>query len=184
MSPGKRSALVVVDLQSGFDDAAHWGPRNNPGCEKRVEALVAAWRQRDWPVVFIRHDSTEEGSPLRPESPGNAFNGVLAGEPDFLVAKSVHSAFYGEPDLHEWLEGRGIDRITVCGVQTNFCCETTARMGSDLGYEVDFVLDATYTFDLVGPDGERVTADELSWVTALNLAADFANVVTTGDLID
>ena len=74
---------------------------------------------------------------------------------------------------------REIGAIAVCGIQTNFCCETTARIGSDLGYDVWFVLDATHTFDMAAPDGEVVPAAEIARMTALNLQDEFAEVVTT-----
>ena len=43
----------------------------------------------------------------------------ITGEPDLLVSKEVHSAFYGEPDLHAWLQKHGISGVAVCGIQTN-----------------------------------------------------------------
>jgi nicotinamidase-related amidase len=35
-------ALLVIDVQRAFDDAAYWGPRNNPRCEENIAALRAA----------------------------------------------------------------------------------------------------------------------------------------------
>jgi nicotinamidase-related amidase len=180
------TALIVVDVQQGFDDREHWAPngrRDNPGCEANVGALVAAWRGHGRPVVFVRHDSAEEGSPLRAGTPGNALKPELTGEPDLLVAKQVHSAFQGEPDLHGWLSERGLGGFAVCGAQTNHCVETTARVGSDLGYEVLFVLDACLAFDREGPDGALVSAEELSRATAASLHGEFATVVSTADLV-
>ena len=59
------------------------------------------------------------------------------------------------------------------------CCETTARIGSDLGYDVWFVLYATHTFDNAAPDGEVVPAAEIARMTGINLQDEFAEVVTT-----
>jgi nicotinamidase-related amidase len=176
-------ALIVVDVQRAFDDAGFWGARNNPACEGNVARLIQDFRGRGEPVVFVRHDSLEEGSPLAPGHPGNAFKPEVAGDPDLLVTKHVNSAFLGEPDLGRWLSERGIDRIAVCGIQTNMCCETTARMGGNLGYDVRFVIDATCTFDHTGPDGETFPADLLARVTAANLDGEFATVVTTADYL-
>jgi nicotinamidase-related amidase len=177
-----RTALVVVDVQQAFDDAGYWGRRNNPDCEANVAALIAAWRAAGRPVVFVRHDSDEPVSPLRPDHPGNAFRPELTGEPDLLVAKRVNSAFHGDPDLAAWLRGRGLDGIAICGITTNHCCETTARVGGNLGFEVLFVLDATHTFDRAGPDGAVMSADELARATATSLHGEFATVVATADL--
>jgi len=178
-----QAALVVVDVQLAFDDATYWGRRNNPDCERNVQALIEAWREQGHPLVFVRHDSTEPGSPLRWHEPGNAFKDVVRGEPDLLVVKSVNSAFHGDPDLERWLRDEGIEEITVCGIQTNMCCETTARVGANLGFDVRFAIDATHTFDLTDRDGMTITADELARVTAANLDPEFGRVVTAADAI-
>jgi nicotinamidase-related amidase len=177
------TALIVIDVQRAFDDESYWGPRNNPSCEQRVAMLIDAWRAASQPVVFVRHDSTEPSSPLRPGRPGNAFKDVITGDPDLLVSKQVNSCFYGTPDLHAWLAGREIARLAICGITTNHCCETTARMAGNLGYETVFVLDATHTFDRAGPDGVVLSADELARATAASLHGEFATVVDTDDAI-
>ena len=110
-------------------------------------------------MVLVRHDSTSPDSPLRPGQAGNDLVENVTGPHDLLIVKSVNSAFYGTPSLDDWLRAEGISRVTVCGITTNHCCETTARMAGTLGYETAFVLDATRTFDRVGPDGEVVSAE-------------------------
>ena len=174
-------ALVVIDVQQGFDDPV-WGPRDNPACEARILELIAAWRAVQWPIVVVRHDSTSADSPLRPGQPGNDLRPGIDG--DVLITKSVNSAFYGDPDLHTWLTERGITRLTLCGVTTNHCCETTARMAGNLGYDVDFVIDATHTCDRIGPDGQVVRAQDLARITATNLHGEFAAVRTTREVLD
>ncbi len=181
--PDDRTALLLVDVQAGFDDADYWGRRNNPECEANIAALLGHWRQAGGPVVFVRHDSRDPNSPLRPQRPGNALQEMVTGEPDLLVVKSVNSSFHGTPDLHAWLQQQGIQRLVICGVTTNHCCETTARVGGNLGYEVHFALDATHTFDRTGPDGQTIPAETLAQVTAANLHGEFATVTSTRVLL-
>jgi nicotinamidase-related amidase len=178
------TALIVIDMQKGFDDESFFGARNNPECEANVAKLIEAWRSQDWPIVFVRHDSRDELSPLMVGREGNDFKDVISGKPDLLVVKSVHSAFMGKPDLHGWLQEHGISGVAICGIQTNACCETTARMASDLGYEMLFVNDATCAFDIVAPNHQVFRARELARFTVVNLQADFGRVVFTGELID
>jgi nicotinamidase-related amidase len=71
----------------------------------------------------------------------------------------------------------------VCGITTNHCCETTARVGGNLGHDVLFAVDATHTFDRTGPEGATLSADELTRATAANLHGEFATVVVTGELL-
>jgi nicotinamidase-related amidase len=105
-----RTALIVVDVQRGFDDAGFFGPRNNTACEENVRALIAAWRRSNQPIVFVRHHWDEDGSPLRSDEPGSEFKDVIEGEPDLLVSKRVNSAFHGAR-LHDWLRKDEIDKL-------------------------------------------------------------------------
>ncbi len=178
------TALIVIDVQKGFDDEEFWGPRNNPDCESNIVRLIAEWRERGWPIVFVKHNSGKSTSPLAPGTPGNDLKPMITGEPDLLVEKQVHSAFYGRPDLKAWLDDHGIRRVAIAGIQTNMCCETTARMASDLGYRMQFIEDATHTFDVSDDEGKLFSAEEISKFSALTIAADFGHVVTTSELVD
>ncbi|MEU3747134.1 MULTISPECIES: cysteine hydrolase family protein [Streptomyces] len=189
MEINENAALVVVDVQKGFE-LDFWGRRNNPEAEGNIAALIDVWQETGRPVVFVRHDSVQPGSPLEPGTEGNGFKdfveerrGKGAG-PELLVTKRVNSAFYGEPDLDAWLKGAGIGQIVIVGIQTNMCNETTARMGGNLGYEVLFPLDAMHTFDLEGPFGWVQSAEELTRATAVSLhGGRFARVVATADVV-
>lgn len=182
-------ALLIIDMQRGFDDLAFWGPTANPDCEANVAALIDAWRRNPEPIVVVRHDSASPGSPLHPDAEGNALVDVVAAAPaDLVVSKNVNSAFYGDPDLDAWLREHGIREVVICGIQTNMCVETTARMAGNLGYDVTVVLDATRTFDVSGeiPGLGTVTrtAAELMANTAVVLQqGGFARIAATADLV-
>jgi nicotinamidase-related amidase len=186
-SPGSRrsrllgpgAVLLLIDVQQGFDDPS-WGRRNNPEADTNIAALREAFTDTGWPVVYVKHDSTDPASPLHPSHPGNQLKTYLAEiEPDLLVSKHVNSSFHGSPDMHSWLQARGATSIVVAGITTNHCCETTARVAGNLGYDVWFALDATHTFDRVGPLGYRATAHQLAAATAVNLHREFGRVVNT-----
>jgi nicotinamidase-related amidase len=176
------AALLLIDVQRAFEDPS-WGQRNNPACEQNIVRLLRHWRSRGWPIVFVRHDSLEPGSPLRSGTVGNQFKDIIDGTPNLLVVKHVISAFSGEPDLHGWLQAAAIRSVVIAGITTNHCCETTARMAGNLGYRTFFALDATHTFDRHHPDGRLLTADQLADAAAANLHGEFASVHATDDLI-
>jgi nicotinamidase-related amidase len=184
------TALIVIDVQDGFDEPS-WGPTTNqPGCEENIARLLDHWRTTvRGPVVIVRHDSAGAQSPLNPAQPGNQLKAFLARTPgELLVTKSVNSAFYGQPDLHNWLTERGIASLVICGIQTNMCVETTARMAGNLGYQVTVPWDATRTFDLScevpGLGQLAATAEELIRAAALNLqAGGFASITATDELL-
>jgi nicotinamidase-related amidase len=175
-------ALVVIDVQQGFSTYDESGERNNPECEANISMLIDEWRVRGLPIVFVRHDSKSETSVLRTGQPGNNFKVVLKGEPDLLVTKSVNSAFYGTPDLDAWFRQNDISEIALCGIQTNMCCDVTARMAGNLGYDVWFVIDAMHTF-AKSANGIKLSAEQLSDATAVNLQGDFAEIISTEDAV-
>lgn len=108
-----RPALVVIDVQRGFDDGDFWGPRDNPACETNISAVFEHWRTNEWPLVFVQHESDDPESPLASASSGGAFKDIISGTPDLLVRKSVNSSFYGTPDLDAWLRAIGCEPRTT-----------------------------------------------------------------------
>ncbi|HQR25443.1 MAG TPA: cysteine hydrolase family protein [Nocardioides sp.] len=174
--------MVVVDVQMGFEDP-RWGPRNNPQADSNIAALIGGFARARLPIVYVRHDSDDPDSPLHPGRPGNALKPYLTAEPALVVSKNVNSSFHGTPDLNAWLQAHDIAGIVIAGITTNHCCETTARIGGNLGYQVWYALDATHTFDRTGPDGTVMTADELAHATAVNLHGEFATVTSTDLLL-
>jgi nicotinamidase-related amidase len=173
-----RPVLVVIDAQKGFLNSS-WGNSNNPECESNIKKLLSMWREANYPIVLVRHDSVSSNSPLRPGQEGNEFQDGVDGKHDLLITKSVNSAFYGTPSLDEWLKQNSYSKIFICGITTNHCCETTARMAGNLGYEVKFVLDATRTFDFKDISGNLVKAESVYQMTATNLNGEFAEIIMT-----
>jgi len=77
-------ALLVVDVQRGFEDPA-LGPRDNPHAEENVAKLIAVWRRRGDPIVVVQHDWP--GGPLERGTPGFELKEAVAGEPDLRIVK-------------------------------------------------------------------------------------------------
>lgn len=133
--------------------------------------------------MFVQHDSANPESPLRPGQPGHAFKDCVSGDPDLLARKQVNSSFYGTPDLDAWLRQEDISQLVICGITTNHCCETTARMAGKLGYDTVFAIDATHTFERRSPGGVLISAEALSEATATSLHGEFATVLRTREII-
>ena len=99
-------------------------------------------------------------------------------QPAVTFRKQVHNAFTDTGLLH-WLLSNGIGRLLISGIRTEQCCETTARVASDLGFEVDFVSEATLTFAMTHQQSGRVfSAADIRERTELVLAGRFADVVS------
>ena len=181
----RSTALVVIDVQQAFDEIEAAGcRRNNPGAEQRVVDLLRTFRAAGAPVFHIRHASREAASRFRPELTGyqvKAEAQEVAGEP--VIVKHVNSAFIGT-DLEERLRSVGVVALVIVGGTSNHCVETSTRMAGNLGFDAKLVRDATWAFDLTGPDGEQHTAEDVHAMTLANLSGEFAEIVTTAEVID
>jgi nicotinamidase-related amidase len=180
--PPSGSALVLIDIQVGFDDPV-WGARNNPHAEEVAGHLLDRWRRNGWPIVHVMHDSEEAGSPLMPGSPGHAHKTQVSPRGDEPVLhKTVNSAFIGT-DLEPRLRELGVPGVVLCGLTTDHCVSTTARMSANLGFETWLVADACATFERSGPDGRTFPADLVHDVAIASLHDEFATVVTSAELL-
>jgi len=178
----RKTALLVIDVQKGFDDPS-WGKRNNPDAESNIALLLSEWHQHERPIIHIRHCSVEPNSPLRPELPGNEFKEEaqpLPGEKQF--SKSVNSAFIGT-ELEKYLREHGISSLVIVGLTTDHCVSTSTRMAANLGFNVTLISDATATFDREGYDGTLYSADDIHKINLVSLNGEFCIVRSTEDLL-
>lgn len=178
-------ALLLIDLQKGFEDEEYWGGnRNNRNAESNCMLLLDKWRELGLPIFHIRHSSTNPNSPLHNSKMG--FNFIDGFEPknnEIEIVKSVNSAFIGT-DLDEQLKSNGTSSVVIAGLTTNHCVSTTVRMAGNLGYKTILVSDATATFDRIGVNGEKFDSELIHQTTLANLNGEFAEVLTTSVVVE
>lgn len=175
-----RTALVVIDVQESFRHRPYWSEGNVPLFMERVQALVTGARVQGIPVVQVFH--VEAAGVFSLESGHvRTMEGVEI-EADVRFEKRSHSALVGS-GLDVWLVQQGIGRLIVCGIRAEQCCETTTRHASDLGYEVDYVTEATLTWEMTDRRGRVWSADEIKARTELVLDGRFASVATVEEAL-
>ena len=171
-------ALLIIDVQKGFDDSS-WGSRNNPQAESNIALLLSAWRRKHLPIIHIQHCSLEPDSPLRPGQPGNEFKQeVLPIDGEKQFTKTVNSAFIGT-ELEHYLRDQRIINLVIVGLTTDHCVSTSTRMAGNLGFNVTLVSDATATFDRTGHDGVEYSADDIHSIHLASLNNEFCKVRST-----
>ena len=115
-------------------------------------------------------------------------------EGEALIHKTSHNAFTST-NLQQILTQHGIGALAVCGIRTEQCVETTARVASDLGYQVTFVVDATATNPIPHPDApadqsvedmladpRTLSAEDVIRRTEYALAGRFATIATVDEV--
>ncbi len=155
----ERSALLVIDMQRYFlDERSHAYIPGSRAIRPKIRALIDGFARAGALVIFTRHANT----PADAGSMAVWWRGMITEEsgaadlaPDLyrrefpIVTKSQYDAFYGT-DLEAMLRDSGIEQVTIAGVMTHLCCETTARSAFVRGFSVLFPVDgtATYTAEL------------------------------------
>ncbi|WP_328371019.1 isochorismatase family protein [Micromonospora zamorensis] len=190
-----RAALVVIDVQESFRQRPIWAYGSNPDLVRQVERLVAAARERGDQVVWVLHSEPGTGGLFDPAlGHVRLIDGMVPAEGEPTLVKTAHNAFT-TTNLQQVLTQAGIQDITVCGIRTEQCVETTARVGSDLGYRMTFVTDATLTFPIphrdlpetatvaeILADPRTLTNEEIVTRTEYALAGRFATIRTVDEV--
>ena len=190
-------ALIVIDVQESFRHRPSWGSVSVPDIAERAARLVRDARDRGETVVWVLHADPGTGGPFDPASGlVRLIDGLdpLPGEQ--ILTKTTRNAFTST-GLQRLLTTAGIRELTICGIQTEQCCETTARVAADLGYGVDFVTEATATFpiphrdapgdrpwDDVLADPRTLGTDEIIERTEYALAGRFATIRTLEEIVN
>jgi nicotinamidase-related amidase len=175
-----QTALLVIDAQDSFRHRPYWRNHDVPLFLDRLQALIDGAKPRDIPVVQIFH--VEEFGVFSVASGHVKTIEGLAITPDAVFHKRSHSALVGS-GLDVWLVQHGIRRVIISGIRTEQCCETTARHSSDMGYEVNYVTEATLTFPMTDRRGRHWCPEEIKARTELVLDDRFARIVTVEEAL-
>jgi nicotinamidase-related amidase len=190
-----KRALVVIDVQESFRQRPSWTMISNPEIVRQVGRLTEAFRAAGDLVVWVLHEEPGTGTVFDPDLGFvRMIDGLepVPGEP--VLRKTSHNAFT-TTNLQQLLTVAGVREVAVCGIRTEQCVETTARVASDLGYAVAFVTDATATNPIehrdappdrtpaeILADPRTLRSDEVIARTEYALAGRFATIRTVDEL--
>jgi nicotinamidase-related amidase len=175
----KKSALIVIDVQESFRARPYWSEKHLHPFVASINTLINQCMNTHIPIIRIFHTD----GPNTESNPFSRASGLIRPLKELIqfdaaieFEKHKHSALV-DTGLKGWLHANGIQKLILCGIRTEQCCETTARHASDEGWEVEFASKAMLTFDMTHPNGQVVTAEEITLRTETVLAGRFATLV-------
>ena len=68
-----------------------------------------------------------------------------------------YNSIFKETGLKEYLDQQGIEQLVLCGMQTEYCVDTSVKVGFEYGYKLVIPEGAVTTFD-----GEDIPAETLN----------------------
>lgn len=134
LTPKAPFGLLIVDFVNGFADPLTFGGGNIDKAIECTRGLLAAARNRGWPVVHTRVVYQDDGADatimalkvppllnLREHAPESQIVSQL--EPmsgELVLRKTNPSAFFGTP-LAAWFSQRGVQTLLIAGCTTSGC---------------------------------------------------------------
>ena len=152
----QRSALLVLDMQRYFlEPAAHAFVPSAAALLPGLVDLATAFRQRQLPVFFTRHENTSQNSGMmatwwrdviHPGDPRTQITPEFNPKAEQIIVKSQYDAFLNT-DLEQRLRQAGVEQVLIGGVMTHLCCESTARSAFMRGFAVFCLVDGMATYN-------------------------------------
>jgi nicotinamidase-related amidase len=181
LSENMKRALLIIDVQNEYFTGKL--PIKYP--ENSFNNILIAMniaKLQKIPIVLIQHTNPSDASTFANGSDGWKIQSQIASKHhDKLIEKTLPGSFT-ETNLEDCLKQHSIDTITIAGYMTQMCCDTTARQAFDLGFNVEFLSDATGTLDVFNYAG-YVSAEELHRSILITQAMKFSKVLKVDEWI-
>jgi nicotinamidase-related amidase len=159
------TAVLVIDVQQGLCEG-EGAAFDCEGTIARINRVTQKARAAGVPVIFIQHESTskylEYGS-----AAWQLANGLEVQPTDLRVRKTTPDSFLGT-NLESILRDRGIGRVVVCGMHSEFCVDTTTRRALALGFPVLLISDAHTSAGNAAISAQQVIAHHNATLTNIS----------------
>jgi nicotinamidase/pyrazinamidase len=169
---GKHDALIVVDVQNDFlpggtlavNDGDAVIPVINECIRRSTTNRLPIYATRDWHPAghcsFVENGGTWPKHCVA-DSPGAQFAEDLALPDDVTIVnkgtdseKEAYSGFQGT-DLSDQLHAKGVKRVIIGGLATDYCVLNTVNDALASGFDVVLLTHAIRAVDLNSGDGDR-----------------------------
>lgn len=175
----KKRALLVIDVQNEYFTGLLPVTYPHNSTSNIVTAIQAA-SDAHIPIVMVQHTSKAKAF-VKGTHGWELHESVKNTKVAHTIEKTMPSSFVGT-DLEAWLRKNGIDTVVISGYMTQHCCDTTARYAHHLGFNVEFLSDATGTLAFENGGG-KATAEELHRATLVEQAFRFSTVMSTREWV-
>lgn len=173
-----KRALLLIDVQNEYFTGA-LPVSYPPNSMQNIQNAINTAKEMGVVIVTVQHTATakEAKAFVKGTHGWELHDSIKSINAEHYVEKIFPSSFTGT-DLEEWLRKNGIDTVVISGYMTQHCCDTTARYAHHLGFNVEFLSDATGTLDFNNYAG-NASAEEIHRVTLVEQAFRFSDVLST-----
>ena len=171
-----KKAIILVDVQNDYFTGGKCELYDIEKTAGVVGSLLEDGRKNDEEVIYIQHVNKNPNASFFGEgTKGCEINASVKPMPnEKIFIKHRPNSFY-ETGLDEYLRSKEITELTICGMMSHMCIDTTVRAAKDLGYIVKLIENACTTKPL-NLDGEIFPAKTVHKVFMAALNGTFCDI--------
>jgi nicotinamidase-related amidase len=177
------TALLIIDIQNDYFPGGAMALVDPEAAAANAAKLLAAYRAKKLPVFHAQHISVRPGATFfLPNTKGAEIHESVKPAAGETVFQKNFPSCFRETGLAEKLRGAGVTKLTIAGMMTQMCVDTTTRAAADLGFACSLAHDACATKELAF-NGTKVAADQVQLAYMAGLNGIFAKVLPTAELV-
>ncbi len=156
-----KTILLVVDVQQALIDA---NPVRADEFLLNLKMLIDRAHTSGTEVVYMRHDGGPEDVLAKGSEGWRLHRSIRPRSGEKVFDKRFPSSFL-KTGLQEYLKLKDVERIVLCGMQTEYCIDTTCKVAFENGYDVVIPAGATTTYANPLLSGEKLVHyyEKLIW---------------------
>ena len=144
-----KTAFIIIDVQNILVET---GFETEKLLEK-ITYLQDQARSKNIEIIYVQHIENPEAQTLEDWQ----LSALLNRKPDEKAFQKRYNSMFKETGLKEYLDQQGIEQLVLCGMQTEYCVDTSVKVGFEYGYQLIIPEGAVTTFD-----GDDIPAETLN----------------------
>jgi nicotinamidase-related amidase len=177
------TALIIIDIQNDYFPEGRMPLVGPVEASQQAARLLDRFRGAHWPVIHVQHIAVRPGATFfLPGTPGADFHPNVQPLPDETIVQKNYPNSFRDTPLLDVLREQQVNRLIICGMQTNMCIDATTRAAADYGFECVVAADACAARAL-SFDGHTVLAEQVHYAFLAALNGTYARVLTVDQVL-
>ncbi len=177
------TALVIVDIQNDYFPEGKMPLAGPIEASQQAVCLLDYFRRAEWPVIHVQHIAVRPSATFfLPGTTGADFQASVQPRPGEAIVQKNFPNSFRDTSLLDVLREHQINRLVICGMQTNMCIDATTRAAADFGFECIVAADACAARNLTF-DGVTVLAAQVQHAFLAALQGSYARVLKVDQII-
>ena len=144
-----KTAFIIIDVQNILVETGF----QTESLLEKISYLQSQARSKNIEIIYVQHIENSEVQ----TSEDWQLSPLLKRQANEKVFQKRYNSMFKETGLKEYLVQQGIEQLVLCGMQTEYCVDTSVKVAFEYGYQLVIPEGAVTTFD-----GDDIPAETLN----------------------